>query len=416
MTRHSALIATALWLLAAAIRLIFVLDRDNSISIDPSEYLALGQNIRLHGIFSYGAPHQWGDRGVIDATGPFLPTAARAPLYPLMIAALWGGDGPPLLQIRLVQVVLGAFVAVFVYLTALRAFSARTALLAGLAVALGPLNAFLAASIVAETLFSFLLSAALWLWGKQYGVLAGLLIGAATLTRSVILPIIPFIAVLAIVLKYNRAIHARIALAALLVIVPWTARNAVTQHSFIPVSTMGWGANILLGTREVPYGSGNAFLTYTQDKDFMDAIRTTETETQAESLMIRTALERIRQAPLHWLWVRVTQYPRFFVETPSYLFSYVPLPPRILTAVYFLGTFLFITLAGFGMVMALPYWRQAYPLALFAISLAAAFSVGVSEERYSLAILPMMAIFAAFGLSTLTGGSARIGPSGMQPR
>ena len=148
----------------------------------------------------------------------------------------------------------------------------------------------------------------------------------------------------------------------------------------------------------------------------MDAIRTTETETQAESLMIRTALERIRQAPLHWLWVRVTQYPRFFVETPSYLFSYVPLPPRILTAVYFLGTFLFITLAGFGMVMALPYWRQAYPLALFAISLAAAFSVGVSEERYSLAILPMMAIFAAFGLSTLTGGSARIGPSGMQPR
>lgn len=407
MSRHSGSIAIGLWALALAIRLFFVAGSDNLITIDPSEYLALGQNIRLHGVFSYGAPHQWGDRGIINAPGPFLPTAARAPLYPLMIAALWWGEGPPLLEIRLVQAVLGAFVAVFVYLTAFRAFGGRAALLAGLAIALGPLNALLAASIVAETLFSFLLSAGLWLWGKQHGFFAGLLIGAAALTRAILLPIILLIALLAIVLRFNRAIHARIAVAALLVIAPWTARNVVTQHALIPVSTMGWGANILLGTREVPYGSGNVFFTYIRDNDFMDAIHTSTTETEAESRMIRIGLERIRQAPLHWLRVRVTQYPRFFVETPSYLFPYLPLPPWIVTATYFLGTFVFIALSAIGMVMALPYWRQVYPLALFLISIATAFFVGVSEERYSLSILPMMAVFAGFALSTLIRRRAR---------
>lgn len=388
--------------IAFAVRLIAVLTRDYSITIDPSEYLALGQNIRLHGVFSYGAPHQWGDRGILDSTGPFLPTAARAPGYPLMIAALWWGNEPPLLAIRLVQAVLGSCTAIFVYLAALRAFGSRAAFLAGLAIALGPSNSYLAASILSETLFNFLVSGSLWLWGRQNGVAAGILLGAATLTRSILLPIILLVVLLACLVKFNRSTHVRIAVAALLVILPWTTRNAIALHEFVPVSTMGWGANILLGTREVPYGSGNTFFTYSKDSTFTEAIRNTATEAEAEKIMFRAGVERIAQAPLHWLWVRITQFPRLFVETPSYLYPYSPLPHALLTAVYFLGTFLFLAFSIAGLLMSLPHLRQVYPFGLFIVSLTGFFFVGANEERYSLAMLPMMAVFTGFALANVT--------------
>ena len=68
--------------------------------VDPSEYIALGQNIRLHGTFSFGSPHPWGADGRLNSPGPFVPTAARAPLYPLVIAGLWWREEPPVLEIR----------------------------------------------------------------------------------------------------------------------------------------------------------------------------------------------------------------------------------------------------------------------------------------------------------------------------
>src|ERR1051326_5662950 len=70
---------------------------------DPSEYLALGHNIRFHGTFSFGSPHPWGADGRLNSPGPFVPTAARAPLYPLVIAGLWWQQAPPLRGIRVLQ-------------------------------------------------------------------------------------------------------------------------------------------------------------------------------------------------------------------------------------------------------------------------------------------------------------------------
>ena len=175
------------------------------------------------------------------------------------------------------------------------------------------------------------------------------------------------------------------------------------MHAFVPVATMGWGANILLGTRPVAYGSGNPFFTYIKDETFMDAIQNSADETEAEAKMIRAGLERIKQAPLHWLFVRVTQYPRLFVETPSYLFPYLPIPAKVITAAYFAGTLLFLALSAAGLVLSLSRWREVYPLAMFQVAIAAAFFVGVAEERYSLAMLPMMAVFAGSAISRLLG-------------
>src|SRR2546426_5734406 len=106
--------------------------------VDPSEYIALGQNIRLHSTFSFGSPHPWGADGRLNSPGPFVPTAARAPLYPLVIAGLWWREEPPVLEIRVLQVLLGGLIALLVYCMALPVFGRQCALLAGLAMALAP--------------------------------------------------------------------------------------------------------------------------------------------------------------------------------------------------------------------------------------------------------------------------------------
>ena len=400
--------AVALWVFACAVRLaaLLIWGVPNIRGIDQTEYLALAQNLREHGSFSYGVPHRWGEPGILNSPGPFFPTAGRAPLYPAMIAALWWGDAPPLLQICLVQAVLGGFVALFVYLIALHSFAQRAALLAGLMVSLAPLATYTTTTILADTLFCFVLTCHVWLWDRRRGLAAGLMMGAAVLARAVLLPTALLIGVAALLLKFNRMLHARIMLGALLVIVPWTVRNAVTQHAFIPVATMGWGANVLLGTRDVPYGSGNPFLTYMQDQTFVDIIKDAPTEAEAEKLMLHEGLRRIVQKPLSWMALRIEQYPRLFFEGPAYLYSVLPLPRPVIKYAYLLGAAAFVALSLSGLWLARSRWREIYHLALYPITLGATCFVGVVEERYSLAMVPMMAIFAGFALSRLAGWRA----------
>ena len=369
---------------------------------DQIGYFVLAQNVRLHHAFSYGQPLRWAEEPVLDAPGPYDPTADRAPLYPLVIAALWSGDKPPLLEVWLVQGIVGTLVAMLVYSMALEAFGFGAALVAGLAMALAPFTAFTTVLFLSETLFTFFLTASLWFWTRKKAVLAGIFLGAATLTRAVSLPIIGVVLLLGLLVKFNRPLHFKVALAALAIIAPWTIRNAITQHAFIPVASVGWGANMLFGTIDVPYGSGPPFISYAQDKGYADIIRTAPTIHDGEKQMGKLAVERIREAPLHWLWLRIKEVPRFWLGSgdmismhPAFKFFYR------LAAVGFWG------LAVAGVFFARRRWRELYPLALVPTLLALAHSVGSAEERYSLALVPMAAVFAGYAVSVLAVRSFR---------
>jgi 4-amino-4-deoxy-L-arabinose transferase-like glycosyltransferase len=270
-------------------------------------------------------------------------------------------------------------------------------------VALGPLTVATTASHLTETLFTFLLTVCVWLWMRRRGVLAGLVLGAATLTRAVCLPMIGVVLLLALVAKVNRPLHLKIALAALVVVLPWTVRNAVALHAFIPVNSIGFGANMLLGTIDVPYGSGEPFLTFMTDKGFTDIVSSAPNPYEAERRMSQLAGERIRAAPLHWLWIRVKQYPRFWIGTGGSIASQT-LAVRCL---FIAGSMGFWAAALAGMALARRRWRELYPIAFFPILLAATHFTGSGDERYSLGLVPMAAIFAGFALSRLI---ARIVP------
>jgi hypothetical protein len=69
---------------------------------------------------------------------------------------------------------------------------------------------------------------------------------------------------------------------------------------------------------------------------------------------------------------------------------------------YLLGTAAFVGLSLIGLWMARTRWREMYHVALYPAVLGATYFVGVVEERYSLPMIPMMAVFAGFALANLT--------------
>jgi 4-amino-4-deoxy-L-arabinose transferase-like glycosyltransferase len=394
-------IGLGIFALALTVRflLLIFLPISTALSPDESEYLALAQNIRLHGILSFGAPHRFGEAGALNGPGPVLPTAARPPVFPFMVASLWWQDAPPFTALYVAQAILGAMIAWLVYSIALRTFNLWVAIIAGVGMALAPTSSALVLSVLTETLFAFLLTSCLWLWGRQQGFLAGLLLGAATLTRPVSLFLVLLVGVAGLAVNFNRALHLRIAVGAVLVIAPWTLRNAITQHDFIPVATYGWGSTPFIGTIDVPYGSGQPALTWFADKELLDIIATSPTETVAERRLAQAARERIVRDPLRWLWIRLKDYPRLFLDYGTFFMPFVPLSAAVVKGMFAASSVIFFLLSFCGIYLARKEWRRVYYLALIPLVLLILQFPAAAGFRYSVPILPMLSIFAALAIS-----------------
>ena len=391
-------ITAGIFVLALAFRLLVLwwLPLPSMDSVDESEYMVLGQNLRLHHTFSFGfTPHRWGELANLNAPGPFLPTAARPPLYPLLIATLWWRDAPPFLELALVQVVLGALTAVLVYLVTLRALGLRVAIVAGLGMALAPESASYVVNALTEPLYTFLIVTLAWLWGRKQGLLAGLVLGAAVLTRSTAVVLIPLLLLMGLAWRFNRALHLKIALGALLAMAPWVARNYATQHEFTPVANYGWGSVLFFSTVDVPYWSGNPFEVWFADKDAIAIFAESSTIKAAETRLRAAALERIIENPLGYAWTRVTDFPRLFLDHGTSYMPILRLPENLVKIVFLSASALFLALSICGVYLARNEWQRTYFIALVPIVLIGTQVIGASQLRYTIPLVPYMLVFAA---------------------
>jgi 4-amino-4-deoxy-L-arabinose transferase-like glycosyltransferase len=209
---------------------------------DGASYLTLATEIAHSGDYS---PH---DRGAGDSRGP---SAYFPPAYPYFLAAvdLLDGDrgvrGDVVQPARIANVVLGTVTVALVGLVAYEALGETIGLIAlGLA-AIYPAFIELSGVLVAENLLTALVLAAAyaalrarrgqhpWAWIAAAGALTGL----ATLTHeNGLVLVIPL--GLAAWSATNGSLVAPAVLVgtALLVLVPWTIRDAVDLHRFVPVS------------------------------------------------------------------------------------------------------------------------------------------------------------------------------------
>jgi 4-amino-4-deoxy-L-arabinose transferase-like glycosyltransferase len=188
--------------------------------------------------------------GATALAEPGTPSALRPPLYPLLLGATYRIAGQSWTAARTLEALLGVVFVLLLFLLARRLYGRRVALVAGALAAVMPTLVVLNASLLSETLFlpleiAAVLAGVAWRQtpSRWIALAAGLACGAAILTRSVGIALL--VAVIAMILTARVRLPIRLRAAALVagtavvLVLPWTVRNAVELHAFVPVSTQG---------------------------------------------------------------------------------------------------------------------------------------------------------------------------------
>ena len=167
----------------------------------------------------------------------------RPPLYPMLLAgtyAVWGISPVPIL---IIQALLGAGICLQIYRITARIYGPRSGLFSAAIAALYPPLIYYSTQLLAETLFIFLLLAAVELIDNDTGspcrwLGAGAVFGLAALCRPVIFPYLILLGPLC-ALRGLRFLRRWFWLfpAALVIISGWTLRNYLIHRDFVLLTT-----------------------------------------------------------------------------------------------------------------------------------------------------------------------------------
>jgi 4-amino-4-deoxy-L-arabinose transferase-like glycosyltransferase len=198
-------------------------------------------------------------RGFAFASGP---TSLRPPLYPAFVAGIWSVAGSPSLQaVRAAQIVVSLVTVLLVFAIARDLFGPDAGLAAAALACFYPSLLVSNYLLLTEVLFAALLAAATWaivrffLGGRLVAAaLAGVTLGLAALTRSVVYPF-PIVLAVLILAAWRRPLPQRVLAATVMfacfvgVLAPWAIRNTRLQGVPVLVDTMG-GLNLRMGNYE----------------------------------------------------------------------------------------------------------------------------------------------------------------------
>jgi hypothetical protein len=431
--RHDRRVLIGLTLLALALRAAW-LRWPTGLEGDGAEYLQLATSLATSGRYS--------------ADGVTL-SSYRPPLYPALLAACsfitaWGSTVPgslfsssrplaPLSSLTSatitlvlwIQCLLGAATVTLVYFVARRMFDRKIAALAALFLAVAPMTTRYATTLLTETLFTFLLVAGIWGWTSHRPWIGGVALGVATLTRAALWPFIALLGLWGVIPLSQPGAPAfaklrrggskncrRMAIAALVIIMPWLARN-VMQVGRLTIADAGWGSNLLFGTVDLHRGSNR------WSQIAMDVGRGPQVQ-DSEERSRKNALTRIASNPRRWLLTRIRQYPWLFLDSGDYLpvganaYSFgQALAERRLSTLFLKAAFVLANACALA-AMAWGLWRsrmwitELAPLWTYPLFLAVSHLPMYVEPRYGLPLVPFVAIFAAVGVSSVLGRVRRL--------
>jgi 4-amino-4-deoxy-L-arabinose transferase-like glycosyltransferase len=410
---------TRLFLLALVLRLIPVLLAYRlPIGLDDMfQYDMLGRSLAAgEGFRWYAQPDLDLIRSYIDLelVGDYDPrgvlTSFRAPGYPAFLALVYTLSGLSwrFFAARLVQAALGASLAPLSYALARRLFpeNEKTAAWAGLAMAVYPMLVIYPLAIATETIFIPLVTAGLLALlvaaekgQARYFVLAGALFGYATLTRSVVFAFVGLAFLWLLLAAKERRGALVFLLAVFLLVAPWSLRNTLLHDEFTFVeSSLGYNLHMGYhpqGRGSFQYGISLELLPYIDDG-------------QRNELGMAAGLGFIRVDPGRVPVLMLNKLGFFFGlerRALEYFYSnnfFGHIPGLPLSALYLLFTLPFAAVSLLAS-LALPFVRwnkERALLLLFVGGYLLPHVLLLSEDRFHLAVVPVLAVFAAHAWSS----------------
>jgi hypothetical protein len=355
-----------------------------------------------------------GVKGVYKTAHPFSPFDAQLifypPAYPYLIAAARALVGSPR-AVLWFQAFLGVLLVPVLGWLGER-LSPRAGLWGALLGAVYPELIWYAAHFWSETFFL------LFVWWSFERVIAararsnigaalvaGGLIGLATLTRETVLWFIPVVTVWLLWgrVRNGAKVAAAFALGAILTVAPWTARNFMLYHSLVPVATGGalnlWEGNARLARNEV----------YALASTVEDPIAQYH---QSWSMAIAAIRER---QPLWFGEKLVSEMPAFWgaeseaamhIERGAYRSGGSPAAARLARRLLALPYLAVLALGFLGLALLEPdsgWWL----LLTFAVYYNLLHVVSHAMDRYRLPVMPVLFLLCGVGWGALRSGEIR---------
>lgn len=250
-----ALLVTAVLVAALAIRVAYIETTPYKAINDAGTYNRLASMIATHGDYHTGSGPRTGAGKSRGPTAYFPPAFPYALAVSDLLTGHQAGGRSAIRSERIEQAVIGTIAVGLLGLVALEAFGAGVALAALVLAAVYPVLVELSGILVAENLLIVFELAATWtaLRARQstrpaaWIAATGLLVGLAALTHeNALLLLVPLAVAVATPARPGperrpsrgpaiRAV-ALLLVSAALMIAPWSIRNAVELHRFIPVS------------------------------------------------------------------------------------------------------------------------------------------------------------------------------------
>lgn len=333
-------------------------------------------------------------------------TSFRAPGYPVFLAGVYTVSGMDwrLFAARLVQAAIGALLAPLAYLLSLRLFPSRhdVARFAGYAMALYPMLLLYPLALATENLFIplvlagllALLRAAETQRQRDY-LMAGTLLGFATLTRSVIFGFVA-LAVLWILFAARQPRGAMyFAMAVAVLVVPWTVRNSLLhgKPTFVENSL---GYNLHMGFHPEGDGSFQYGISLELIPYLDDGLR--------NDLGTQAGLQYIQQDPARAVQLAVNKLGYFFsLERRALTYFYsnnffgnIPSIPLIGLFLVFTLPFVAIATLGAAAIPFIPLNKERLLVYLLILAYLAPHLILIAEDRFHMALLPMIAVLAGY--------------------
>ena len=305
--------------------------------------------------------------------------------------------------ITVVQCLLGTAVILLVSALAGRAAGPRAAKLGAIGAALYPPIAWVSGYVLSESLYSALALGAVWLLLRagdsdgpkhlRLGVLAGLVAGAALLTKEAMLFFLP-LAALWLLWHKQRQLLATFATGVAIIVLPWVARNYVVHGQFILTAAHG-GVTLWTGNNALANGEGDlaANPIMGQARREFEARHPGLSNQEMDDVYYREVRAFVREHPGRWL----------TLEARKLFYTFVPIGPSytLHSNRYFVASLVsYGLLAPFALVGLWQLWRRPGPSPLWALGVLALSTVVVClvffpQERFRIPVLDPAAIVAA---------------------
>ena len=317
----------------------------------------LGSDETEYDTYAWNLAQGQGYRGMSpDVSDQNHLTAYRSPGPSLLYAAVYVVAGHRLAIIRVLNCLIGAMCCLLIIAVGRRTVGEGAAFAAAAVWAVWPVSIYLSGSLLSDQLATLTL---LWLVlvllayavrpTLNGALFAGFLLGVNLLVHPSRLFLLPMLGLWVVVQFWGSwrafVMSALIPIVAVLLLVPWIARNERVFHRFIPFSTMG-GSVLLQGNNRI-VATDPEYLGYnvwdTAIPEYADALKAPNDEFGRDSVAKRLATEWIGTHRDRWLPMAIAKIRRGW--TP-FLQAHTPLSQRLAMLISW-GPVLLLLLIGF---------------------------------------------------------------------